>query len=243
FWLVKTDSTGTKMWDKTFDRTDCDYAKSVQQTSDGGYIIAGSAEYYVGHSVDFWLVKTDSTGTKMWDKTFDRTDCDYAKSVQQTSDGGYIIAGSTGYYDYDDFKPGDFDFWLVKTDSAGTEMWDKTFGGTDLDYARSVQQTSDGGYIIAGSTGSYWADSYDFWLVKVKGVQIVCGDTDGSGFVNSTDLHLLLDHVFTDSLITNECAGDVDGSGNINILDVRLLMNYLFNPTEYPLNCTCLMEG
>jgi hypothetical protein len=110
---------------------------------------------------DFWLVKTDSSGNKQWDKTFGGTDWDEAHSVQQTSDGGYILAGETNSY-----GAGSCDFWLVKTDSNGNKQWDKTFGGIDHDKAVSVQQTSDGGYILAGETYSYGAGSRDFWLVK-----------------------------------------------------------------------------
>ncbi|MCW7071423.1 MAG: hypothetical protein OCU12_03690 [Methanophagales archaeon] len=151
-------------WSKTFGGSDYDFAMSVQQTTDGGYIIAGSTDSYGAGSYDFWLVKTDSDGNKEWDKTFGGSDYDWAESVQQTTDGGYIIAGFTRSY-----GAGDRDFWLVKTDANGNKEWDKTFGGSDYDFASSVQQTADGGYIIAGSTASYGAGDKDFWLVKVKG--------------------------------------------------------------------------
>jgi parallel beta-helix repeat protein len=108
-------------------------------------------------------VKTNSNGNKQWDNTFGGTDWDCAYSVQQTSDGGYILAGDTKSY-----GAGSYDFWLVKTDSNGNKQWDNTFGGTDCDRALPVQQTSDGGYILAGFTDSYGAGSWDAWLIKVK---------------------------------------------------------------------------
>jgi len=164
FWLVKTNSEGNEQWNKTFGGTGEDVALSVRQTIDGGYIVAGTTESYGAGLADFWLVKADSEGNKEWDKTFGGTDNDSAYSVQQTSDGGYIIAGYTESY-----SAGLADFWLVKTDSFGNEQWNKTFGGTYKDRARSVQQTTDGGYILAGSTNSYGAGLADFWLIKVKG--------------------------------------------------------------------------
>jgi len=167
FWLVKTDSNGTKVWNKTFGGTGRDWAESVQQTSDGGYILAGSTWSYGAGELDFWLVKTDSNGNKEWDKTFGGIDSDHAWSVQQTSDGGYIIAGGTWSY-----GAGYWDFWLVKADSDGNEQWNQTFGGTGDDYANSVRQTADGGYILAGQTWPYGAGSCDFWLVKA--------DSDGN---------------------------------------------------------------
>ena len=167
FWLVKTDSEGAKQWDRTFSGFCSDGAESVQQTSDGGYILAGYTDSYGDSGFDFWLVKTDSSGNKEWDKTFGGTDRDEAYSVQQTFDGGYILAGNTKSY-----GAGGSDFWLVKTDSNGNKEWDKTFGGTITELARSVRQTSDGGYILAGCTGSYGAGSLDAWLVKT--------DSDGN---------------------------------------------------------------
>ena len=106
-------------------------------------------------------VYAETAPEETWSKTFGGTDRDIARSVQQTSDGGYILAGSTSSYD-----AGSGDFWLVKTDSEGDKEWDKTFGGFSQDEAYSVQQTSDGGYILAGSTYSRVARSDDFWLVK-----------------------------------------------------------------------------
>ncbi len=164
FWLVKTDFSGNKEWDKTFGGSGLDRAGSVQQTADSGYIIAGETYSYGAGSGDFWLVKTDSSGNKEWDKTFGGSNWDGAWSVQQTADSGYIIGGET--YSY---GSGSDDFWLVKTNSSGNKEWDKTFGGSDRDGANSVQQTADSGYIIAGGTWSYGAGSGDFWLIKVKG--------------------------------------------------------------------------
>jgi len=161
FWLVKADSEGNEEWDKTFGGSGIDVAHSVQQTSDGGYILVGRTRSYGAGENDFWIVKTDSGGNEQWNKTFGGSDHDDAHSVQQTSDGGYIIAGNI-HLDGADKS----DFWLVKTDSEGHKEWDKTFGGSGNDCAQSVHQTSDGGYILAGDTGSYGAGSFDFWLVK-----------------------------------------------------------------------------
>jgi PGF-CTERM protein len=166
-WLVKTDAKGIEQWNRTFGGNDSDIASSVRQASDGGYIIAGRTKSFGAGSYDFWLVKTDSEGTEQWNRTFGGGSSDRLYSFQQTIDGGYILGGDTR-----SFGMGSSDFWLVKTDNNGIELWNRTFGGANNDRAYSLQQTSDGGFILAGVTRSlHW---YDCWLVKTdaEGVEM-----------------------------------------------------------------------
>jgi hypothetical protein len=138
-WLIKTDSNGTKMWDKTFGNGVC---YTVQQTTDSGYIITGTKDG------DVWLFKTDINGDMEWNRTFGGSSSDIGYFGQQTTDGGYIVIGSTY-----SFGVGESDVWLIKTDSNGNMMWNRTFGRHAWDEGYSGQQTSDGGYIITGMTG------------------------------------------------------------------------------------------
>jgi hypothetical protein len=163
-WLIKTDSKGNKEWDKTFGGAKDEYGESVQQTKDGGYIITGCTFSYGAEESDIWLIKIDSEGNKEWDKAFENSNWDWGYSVQQTKDGGYIITGCMTSYGVEES-----DVWLIKTDSRGNKEWDKIFGGPNLDYGYSGQQTKDGGYIIAGSKRSYDAGNFDVWLIKVRG--------------------------------------------------------------------------
>ena len=145
---------------KTFGGDSLDIGYSVQQNSDGEYIITGSTGSYGNGDSDVYLLKTDANGDSLWSKTFGGANQDYGSSLQLTSDGGYIITGRTEYIN------GDKDVYLIKTDENGDSLWTKTYGGSSVDFGLFVKQTTDDGFIIAGGTESYGNGGRDVYLLK-----------------------------------------------------------------------------
>lgn len=184
YWIVKLSSTGNIEWQKALGGTGNDYANSIQQTTDGGYVIAGYTNSTNGDvsgnhgSNDLWVVKLSNTGSIEWQKALGGTNSELANSIQQTADGGYIVAGYTfsSNGDVTGFHGGFVtDVWIVKLSNLGVLEWQKALGGTDYDEVFSIQQTTDGGYIGAGFTGSTNGDvtgnhgNRDAWVVKLSG--------------------------------------------------------------------------
>ena len=159
-YLIKTDSFGDTLWTRNYGGSGWEMGISVCQTSDGGYIIGGYTSSYGAGNDDFYLIKTDAQGDTIWTRTFGGSALDYGYSVRQTIDKGYILTGYTR-----SFGNGT-NLYLVKTDSLGSMVWTKNYGGPNDDYAYSVKQTMDGGYIIAGRTNSYGAGGVDVYLIK-----------------------------------------------------------------------------
>ncbi len=176
---------GSHKWEKSLGGSGNDIIyrgkRSIEQTSDGGYILAGESTSSDGDvtgnhggSYDYWIVKLDNTGAISWEKSLGGSDDDKPYSIEQTSDGGYIVAGQSLSTDGDvTGNHGNYDYWVVKLDNTGAISWQQSLGGSDYDIAYSVEQTSDGGYAIAG--GSYSIDgdvtgnhgAYDYWIVKL----------------------------------------------------------------------------
>lgn len=170
-YLVKTNSSGDTLWTRTYGGDATDRCYSVQQMTDGGYILTGLT--YSPSSWwddDMYLIKANSTGDPLWTRTYGWFGTHEAgTSVQQTEDGGYIVAGWTDAF----FDESDWDVYLIKTDSGGDIQWSHTYGGSGFDIAWSVQQTTDGGYVVAGYTESFGAGGGDVYLIKTDST----GDT------------------------------------------------------------------
>ena len=160
-YLVKTDSEGILEWNRTYGGSSPDWAHSVIQLSGGEYVIAGHTASYGAGNWDYYLIKTDSLGNMIWNRTYGGINLDWAESIQQTNDEGFIIAGYT-----DSYGEGKYDVFLVKTDSEGNLEWNRTYGGPLYERAESVIRSTEGGYVIVGSTSSFGSGDVDIYLIK-----------------------------------------------------------------------------
>jgi len=192
YWIVKLDSTGEIEWEKALGGSSTDYAYSIQQTTDGGYIVAGDTYSENGNVTnhhesayrDAWIVKLNNQGNLEWQKCIGGTWDDKAHSIIQTQDGGYVVAGTTDSDDGDvAYNHGPSDAWVFKLSETGNILWEKTFGGSDMDVVNSIIESADGGLVFAGISDSDDSDlsiNYgieDFWIVKLSGTAAYLSET------------------------------------------------------------------
>ena len=216
-YLIKTDENGNEQWSQTFGGGENDdQGHSVQQTSDGGFIICGVKDFNTDFNSDVYLIKTDENGNEQWTQTFGGGVSEWGYSVQQTTDGGYIITGDTY-----SFGNGQRDVYLIKTDENGNEQWTQTFGGDNLDYGYSVQQTTDGGYIITGNTQSFGNGNYDVYLIKTDGYGNILpyeSTLNGCDSIQS----LINETYFSESGIYTDTLTNVFGGDSVIVQEIEI---------------------
>ena len=256
YWVVKTDSTGNITWEKSLGGTDADIAESVHQTKDGGYIVAGYASSndgdVSGHhggsqnkELDYWVVKLSSTGNITWQKTLGGPSSDDAHSIEQTYDKGYIVAGQTFSVDGDvTGNHGFVDYWITKLNTKGKIQWQKCLGGTGLDVGFSVQQTKDSGYVVAGYSNSLDGDvsgnhsSADYWMVKLNSTGSIVWEKSlgGTQADNAFSIQQTKDGGYVLAGLAYSDNGDVTGHHGSNQAEDFWVVK--LNPAMSPLNST-----
>jgi len=163
-WVSKLDQSGEIEWGRIYGGFDYDLSHSIQNTSEGGYILAGSTHSFGAGNRDIWILKLDQSGEIEWQKTYGGNDYDSPSLIQETSGGGYIVVCNSN-----SFGAGDIDIWILKLTSSGDIEWQKAYGGNEDDNVYSIQQTSDGGYIVGGKTMSFGEGEDDAWIIKLLG--------------------------------------------------------------------------
>jgi hypothetical protein len=181
FLVSKFDQSGNLLWHKCYGGSWTEVSSSICSTYDGGFIVVGSTTSKDGDVTenhgnrDFWIMKADIFGNLEWQKSLGGSNDDNANSVQQTSDGGYVVAGYTKSIDGDVIGANTtWDYWVVKLNNIGSIEWQKSLGGNSIEEGNSIQVTRDGGYIVAGTAYSIDGDVTgnhgiaDYWVVKLS---------------------------------------------------------------------------
>ena len=233
YWVVKVDSTGNIQWEKTYGGNNVEIGYDIQQTLDSGYAMVGftqsnNGDVSVNHGLtDCWVVKLDVSGTIQWEKSLGGSQSDLAYAILQTSDLSYVVVGQSSSSDGDvTGNNGGKDYWLTKLDTSGNLLWQKNYGGSGDDIAYDVKQTTDGGYMIAGTSNSTNGDvtgvnngGIDAWIVKTDGLGTIEWEKLYGGSLND-DVRSVLqiangDYVFAGS--------SSSGNGDIWVVDIDSL--------------------
>lgn len=227
YWIIRLNSVGEIIWEKSLGGSEEDEAYSVQQTDDGGFILAGNSQSGDGDVTmnqgeeDYWIVKLDADGNLMWQKSLGGSSEDEAYSAQQTADGGYIIAGESASTDGDvTGNHGEGDYWIVKLDAGGNLLWEKSYGGSSVDYPRMIRQSTDNGFVIAGWTSSMDGDitgnngDTDFWIVKLDAAGMLMWENclGGSDYDFAYSVQQTFDAGFIVAGYSHSNDGDISGN-------------------------------
>jgi hypothetical protein len=218
-WVVKLDASGALEWEKTLGGSGYDLMSSIEQTADGGYILAGFTNSTDGDITtankgiyDLWVLKLNALGTIQWQNTYGGSLVDQAQCISQTNDGGYIITGMSSSNNGDvTGNHGADDSWILKINGSGTIEWQRTFGGGGNEYGYKIRQTTDGGYIFVGINSE---NGYDYSIAKFNSVgasqwSMLMG---GSGFDWATDIQQSSDGGYIVSGDTDSTNMDVVGN-------------------------------
>jgi hypothetical protein len=174
FWLIRTDANGNHLWNQTYGGTGWEQCRDIIEVSAGGFALLGTTESYGAGGIDIWLVRVDAAGNHLWNTTFGGPgDDDLVYGFVEVSTGGFAIGSGTTR-----FTPPYFDAWLIRTDAAGNELWNQTYGGGQDDWADDIVEASGGGFTLLCTTESFGAGGRDSWLVHT--------DTAGNHLWNQT---------------------------------------------------------
>jgi hypothetical protein len=200
FWVARLDSAGNQLWERSFGGLLDDFAAAVRQTSDGGFIVAGTSASAAGGNKtsgnfggsDFWVVRLDAGGNRLWDRSFGGTGLDELSALQITAEGGFLLGGSSlsgisGNKTSANF--GNRDCWLVRLDSDGNVLWDRSYGGNSRDELHALESSVDGGYIIgsysaSGISGNRTVPAFgfsDYWVVRITDAGTMVWDSVAGG--------------------------------------------------------------
>ena len=261
YWIIKLDASGNQLWDKTIGGPAVDGLGDVVETDDGGFLLGGHSfgqdlgngyeKTAVPHnySEDYWIVKIDANGDKIWDKIYGGEKYESCTKIIKTHDGNYLLAGSSNSaasYEKSEESRGNYDFWLVKIDPDGNQIWDKTIGGNDGDYLRKAILTPDGGFLLGGGSSSDTGfeksqnnkGGNDYWVVKTDLHGNVEWDRTygGSGYESLGDLlmtsdqHLVLIGT-SSSPVSFQKSEESRGEGDFWILKTDLQGNIIWDKT------------
>lgn len=239
FWVIKIDADGQLQWERNYGGSQNDESTAIQQTNDGGYILVGSTfsdDGDVGGNngeEDFWVVKLDANGNLQWEQNYGGSLVDRAETVQQTSNGDYLVAGFSASQNGDVAENfGNFDFWIIRINASGDLIWERNYGGSNSDWAYEMELSPDDNVVLTGSTISDNQDIvenngfYDFWVIKVdagNGDLIWSNNYGGSGEDRSYFIKRAPDnsyYIAGSSYSNNGDVGGNNGSSDFWILKI-----------------------